>query len=74
MFLKSLKAFSVYFSQYQGQRDRPDTMCFLPDLYDRQSDVREVDNREIDEFNPPVTVTLSYNSSEFEAVDRGVLN
>ena len=56
-------------SQYQRPRGRPDTMYFLPNLYDRQSYAIEVDNIEIDEFYPSVTVDLSHNS-----FSQGVLN
>ena len=45
-------------SRYQGPSGRPDTMCFLPHLYNRQNLGIEVDNEEIDEFYPSVTVEL----------------
>ena len=36
-------------SRYQGPRGRPDTMYFLPHLYNRQNLGTEMDNEEIDE-------------------------
>ena len=45
-------------SRYQGPSSRPDTMCFLPHLYNGQNLGTEVDNEEIDEFYPSVTVEL----------------
>ena len=52
-------------SRYQGPRGRPDTMYFLPYLYNRQNVGTEVDNEEIDEFYPSVTVELQDYSPEF---------
>ena len=52
-------------SRYQGPRGRPDTKYFLPHLYNRQNLGIEVDNEEIDELYPAVTVELQYYSPEF---------
>ena len=60
--------------QYQGPRDRPHTMYFLPNLYNKQSYAIEVDNIETEEFYRSDTVDLSHNSSEFEAFAQDVLN
>ena len=46
-------------SRYQGPRGRPDTMYFLPHLYNRQNLGIEVYNREIDELYPSVTRLFS---------------
>ena len=60
--------------QYEGPRDRPHTMYFLPNLYNKQSYAIELDNIEIEEFYRSGTVNLSHNSSEFEAFAQGVSN
>ena len=60
--------------QYQGPRDRPHIMYFLPNLYNKQSYAIEVDNIETEEFYRSDTVDLSHNSSEFEAFAQDVLN
>ena len=64
----------ISWSQYQGPRDRPDTMCFLLNLYDWQSFAIKVDTIEIEEFYPFVTADLSCNSSKFEAFAQDALN
>ena len=45
-------------SLYQGPRERPDTMYFLPHLYNRQTLGTEVDHEEIFELHPSVTIEL----------------
>ena len=60
-------------SRYQGPRGRPDTMHFLPHLYNRQNLGTEVDNEEIDELYPSVTVELQDHSPEFGEFARTVL-
>ena len=60
-------------SRYQGPRGRPDTMYFLPHLYNRQNLGTEVDNEEIDELYPSVTVELQDYSPEFGEFARTVL-
>ena len=60
-------------SRYQGPRGRPDTMYFLPHLYNRQNLVKEVDHEEIDELYPSVTVELQDCCPEFGEFVRTVL-
>lgn len=47
-------------------------MYISPNVYDRLN--CEVDNIEMEEFYPSVTVDLIHNSSEFEAFAQGVVN
>ena len=60
-------------SRYQGPRGRPDTMYFLPHLYNRQNLGTEVDHEEIDELYPSVTVELQDYCAEFGEFERTVL-
>ena len=60
-------------SCYQGPRGRPDTMYFLPRLYNRQNLGTEVVNEEIDELYPSVTVELKDYSPECGEFARPVL-
>ena len=60
-------------SRYQGPRGRPDTMYFLPHLYNRQNLVTEVDHEEIDELYPSVTVELQDYCAEFGEFARTVI-
>ena len=59
--------------RYQGPRGKPDTMYFLPHLYNRQNLITEVDQKEIDELHPSVTVELQVYCPEFEEFARTVL-
>ena len=77
-FCEFCKIFKTFFTEHLWATafrplDRPDIMYFLPNLYERPSYRREVDNIEIEEFYPFGTVYLNYNSSIFEAVDQNVL-
>ena len=54
----------ISLSRYQGPCGRPDTMYFLPHLYNRQNLGTEVDNEEIDALYPSVTVELQDYSPE----------
>ena len=60
-------------SRYQGPHGRPDTMYFLPYLYNRQNLGTEVDHEKIDELYPSVTVELQDYSPEFGEFVRTVL-
>ena len=44
---------------------RPDTMYFLPHLYNRQNLRTQVDHEEIDELHPSITVELQDYCPEF---------
>ena len=59
--------------RYQGPRGKPDTMYFLPHLYNRQNLITEVDQKEIDELHPSVTVEFQVYCPEFEEFARTVL-
>ena len=61
-------------SRYQGPRGRPDTMDFLPHLYNRQNLETEVDHEEIDELYPSVTVELQDYCLEFGELARTTLS
>ena len=60
-------------SRYQGPRGRPDTMYFLPHLYNRQNLETEADHEEIDELYPSVTVESQDYCAEFGELARTVL-
>ena len=59
-------------SRYQRPRGRPDTMYFLPHLYNKQN-LGTVDHEEIDELHPSVTVELQDYCHEFGEFTRTVL-
>ena len=61
-------------SRYQGPPGRPDTTYFLPHLYNRQNLGKEVDNEEIGELYPSVTVELQDYFPEFGEFARTVLD
>ena len=60
-------------SRYQGPRGRPDTMYFLPHLYNRQNLGTEVDHKEMDELYASVTIELQDYCAEFGEFARTVL-
>ena len=60
-------------NRYQGLRGRPDTIYFLPHLYNRQNLGTEVHQEKIDELHPSVTVELQVYCPEFEEFARTVL-
>ena len=64
----------IFWSQYQGPRGWPETMYFLPNLYDRRSYAIEIDSIKIEEFYPSITVDLSESPPKFEDFAQGVLN
>ena len=59
-------------SRYQRPRGRPDTMYFLPHLYNKQN-LGTVDHEETDELHPSVTVELQDYCHEFGEFTRTVL-
>lgn len=61
-------------SRNQGPRGRPDTMYFLPHLYEKEDFKTEVSTDEINDFYPAVTTTLLDVSPEFQEFARCVIS
>ena len=49
-----------------GPSGRPDTMFFLPQLYDSRSYLIAVEEEEVNEFNPVIEDTPADHSNEIE--------
>ena len=60
-------------SRYDGIRGRPDTMYFLPHLYEKGEYKINIDEEDIDEFYLVKSTPLSYVSDEFGEFARNVL-
>ena len=60
-------------SRWNGPRGRPDTMYFLPHLYEKENYKIEISEDEIDDFYPAVTTALPDVSQEFQEFARTVI-
>ena len=52
-------------SRYGGPRGRPDSMYYLPHLFDAEDYLVKVENDEVEAFIPCVTTEIEYCSADF---------
>ena len=60
-------------SRYGGPRGRPDSMYYLPHLFDAEDYLVKVENDEIEEFIPCVTTEIEDCSAKFKEFSRTIM-